>query len=103
MTYLKDDAAFRKYLIELGIAGRRVAGVNGTGPLTGQRLAAWLTKISRLEQVASRAERRGLPAFVFLSLARGVRKGRRRSRRRKTAQKFFKGAPRRMEGIPGPT
>ncbi|HEY5191569.1 MAG TPA: DNA gyrase subunit B, partial [Candidatus Deferrimicrobium sp.] len=60
MTYLKDEAAFRKYLIELGIAGRRVAGAGGAGPLTGQRFAAWLTKISRLEQVASRAERRGL-------------------------------------------
>jgi len=90
MTYLKDDAAFRKYLIELGIAGRRVAGVNGTGPLTGQRLAAWLTKISRLEQVASRAERRGLPAFVFLSLAAKGKEGAEALSAEKTAQKFFK-------------
>ena len=90
MTYLKDDAAFRKYLIELGIAGRRVAGVNGTGPLTGQRLAAWLTKISRLEQVASRAERRGLPAFVFLSLASRGTEGAEALSTERTAQKFFK-------------
>jgi len=90
MTYLKDDAAFRKYLIELGIAGRRVAGVNGTGPLTGQRLAAWLTKISRLEQVASRAERRGMPAFVFLSLAARGQEGAEALSTEKSAQKFFK-------------
>jgi len=64
LTYLKDDAAFRKYLIELGIAGRRVAGAMAQAP-HGQRLAAWLTKISRLEagRVARRAA--GLPAFVF--------------------------------------
>jgi DNA gyrase subunit B len=90
MTYLKDDAAFRKYLIELGIAGRRVAGAAGTGPLTGQRLAAWLTKISRLEQVAARAERRGLPAFVFLSLASRGKEGAEALSAEKTAQKFFK-------------
>ncbi len=90
MTYLKDDAAFRKYLIELGIAGRRVAGVDGTGALTGQRLAAWLTKISRLEQVAARAERRGLPAFVFLSLASRGTEGAEALSAEKTAQKFFK-------------
>ena len=90
MTYLKDDAAFRKYLIELGIAGRRVAGAGGAGPLTGQRLAAWLTKISRLEQVASRAERRGLAAFVFLSLAARGTEGAGALSAEKTAQKFFK-------------
>ncbi|HLO09886.1 MAG TPA: DNA topoisomerase (ATP-hydrolyzing) subunit B [Desulfobacteria bacterium] len=90
MTYLKDDAAFRKYLIELGITGRRVAGVDGTGALTGQRLAAWLTKISRLEQVAARAERRGLPAFVFLSLASRGTEGAEALSAEKTAQKFFK-------------
>ncbi|HEX2800357.1 MAG TPA: toprim domain-containing protein, partial [Thermoanaerobaculia bacterium] len=90
MTYLKDDVAFRKYLIELGIAGRRVAGAAGAGPLTGQRLAAWLTKISRLEQVASRAERRGLPAFVFLSLASRGKEGAEALSAEKTAQKFFK-------------
>jgi DNA gyrase subunit B len=89
MTYLKDDAAFRKYLIELGIAGRRVAGAGGT-LLTGQRLAAWLTKISRLEQVAERAERRGLPAFVFLSLASRGPEGAGALAGEKTAQKFFK-------------
>jgi DNA gyrase subunit B len=90
MTYLKDDAAFRKYLIELGIAGRRVAGPAGAGPLTGQRLAAWLTKISRLEQIASRAERRGLAAFVFLSLASRGTEGAEALSAEKTAQKFFK-------------
>ena len=90
MTYLKDDAAFRKYLIELGIAGRRVGGAAGTGPLTGQRLAAWLTKISRLEAVASRAERRGMPAFVFLSLASKTKEGAEALSSEKTAQKFFK-------------
>jgi DNA gyrase subunit B len=90
MTYLKDDAAFRKYLIELGIAGRRVAGTDGAGPLTGQRLTAWLTKISRLEQVASRAERRGLPAFVLLSLAARAAEGAEALSVEKTAQKFFK-------------
>ena len=90
MTYLKDDAAFRKYLIELGIAGRRVAGAGGTGPLTGQRLAAWLARISRLEQVASRAERRGLPSFVFLSLASRGTDGAEALSTEKTAQKFFK-------------
>jgi len=90
MTYLKDDAAFRKYLIELGIAGRRVAGAEGAGPLTGQRLSAWLTKISRLEQVAARAERRGLPAFVFLSLASRAAEGAAALTGEKGAQKFFK-------------
>ena len=89
MTYLKDDAAFRKYLIELGISGRRVAG-DGAGPLTGQRLAGWLTKISRLEQFAARAERRGLPAFVFLSLASRAAEGAEALSTEKTAQKFFK-------------
>jgi DNA gyrase subunit B len=90
MTYLKDDAAFRKHLIELGIAGRRVAGAAGKGSLAGQRLAAWLAKISRLEQVASRAERRGLPSFVFLSLASRGTEGAEALSAEKTAQKFFK-------------
>jgi DNA gyrase subunit B len=69
MTYLKDDVAFREFLIENGIQGRRVAGGNGQGTLAGQRMSAWLKKISRLEEIAFRAERRGMPAFVLLSLA----------------------------------
>ncbi len=72
-TYLKDDAAFRDHLIENGIAGRKVSGKNGQAALAGQRLAGWLKRISRLEAIASRAERRGLPAFVLVSLgARAV-------------------------------
>jgi len=89
MTYLKDDAAFRKYLIDLGIAGRRVSGTGGAGVLTGQRLAAWLTKISRLEHIASRAERRGLPAFVFLSLSSRATEGAEALATEKGARKFF--------------
>jgi len=89
MTYLKDDAAFRKYLIDLGIAGRRVSGTGGAGVLTGQRLAAWLTKISRLEHIASRAERRGLPAFVFLSLSARAAEGAEALATEKGARKFF--------------
>ncbi|GAB4237589.1 MAG: DNA topoisomerase (ATP-hydrolyzing) subunit B [Deltaproteobacteria bacterium] len=90
MTYLKDDAAFRKYLIDLGIAGRRVASADGGSSLTGQRLAAWLTKISRLEHVAARAERRGLPAFVLLSLAARAEEGAVALASEKGAQKFFR-------------
>jgi DNA gyrase subunit B len=68
MTYLKDDAAFRDHLIENGTAGRKVTAEGGQVALSTGRLAAWLKKISRLEAVTARAERRGLPAFVLLTL-----------------------------------
>ncbi|RJP23481.1 MAG: DNA topoisomerase (ATP-hydrolyzing) subunit B [Deltaproteobacteria bacterium] len=90
MTYLKDDAAFRKHLIDHGSAGRRVAGTGNSGALSGQKLTAWLSKISRLEQVASRAERRGFPAFVFLSLASRAAQGVEALSGEKAATKFFK-------------
>ncbi|MBI5343062.1 MAG: DNA topoisomerase (ATP-hydrolyzing) subunit B [Deltaproteobacteria bacterium] len=75
MTYLKDDGAFRDHLIENGTAGRRVSGKSGLGSITGQRMSAWLKKISRLETIATRAERRGLPAFVLLSLGARAAEG----------------------------
>jgi DNA gyrase subunit B len=90
MTYLKDDTAFRKYLLEHGSAGKRVVGPNGAGALTGQKLMAWLNKISRLEAIASRAERRGMPAFVFLSLANRAGEGANALASEKSANRFFK-------------
>ncbi|HEX9205201.1 MAG TPA: DNA topoisomerase (ATP-hydrolyzing) subunit B [Candidatus Deferrimicrobiaceae bacterium] len=90
MTYLKDDAAFRKHLLENGSAGKRVAGKNGGGGLTGQKLMAWLSRISRLETIASRVERRGMPAFVFLSLAGRVAEVANVLESDKTANRFFK-------------
>ena len=90
ITYLKDDAAFRRYLIELGSSGRRVLGRNGPGGLSGQKLAPWLARISRLEQISTRAERRGLPAFVFLSLASRAAEGVEALSNGKSAGRFFK-------------
>jgi len=90
MNYLKDDAAFRKYLLELGSAGKRVVGPDGAGALAGQKLMAWLSRISRLETIASRAERRGMPAFVFLSLAARAAEGAAALENAKSANKFFK-------------
>jgi DNA gyrase subunit B len=90
MTYLKDDAAFRKHLIDHGSAGKRVAGSNGSGAVTGQKLVGWLSKISRLHDLAARAERRGLPAFVFLSLALRAAEGVAALAGEKTATRFFK-------------
>ena len=89
MTYLKDDAAYRDFLIENGTQGRRVAGANGQGMLTGQRMSAWLKKISRLEEIASRAERRGMPSFVLLSLAPRAAEGVKALESEKGAVKFF--------------
>jgi DNA gyrase subunit B len=89
MTYLKDDAAYRDFLIESGTAGRRVAGANGQGTLTGQRMSAWLKKISRLEEIAFRAERRGMPSFVLLSLAPRAAEGVKALESEKGAKKFF--------------
>jgi DNA gyrase subunit B len=95
MTYLKDDAAFRKHLIDHGSAGKRVSNVSAAGSaangtLTGQKLVAWLTKTSRLQEISARAERRGLPAFVFLSLAAKAAEGVSALSGEKTATKFFK-------------
>jgi len=89
MTYLKDDAAYRDFLIENGTQGRRVAGANGQGTLTGQRMSAWLKKISRLEEIAFRAERRGMPSFVLLSLAPRAAEGVKALESEKGAKKFF--------------
>jgi DNA gyrase subunit B len=90
MNYLKDDSAFRKYLLELGSAGKRVVGQNGAGGLTGQKLLSWLGRISRMETIASRVERRGMPAFVFLSLAARAAEGADALESVKSATKFFK-------------
>jgi len=89
MTYLKDNASYREFLIENGIQGRRVAGGNAKGLLTGQKMSAWLKKISRLEEIAFRAERRGLPAFVLLSLAPRAAEGTKALESGKGAKKFF--------------
>ncbi len=89
MTYLKDDVSYREFLIENGIQGRRVAGGNAKGSLTGQKMSTWLRKISRLEQIAFRAERRGLPAFVLLSLAPRAAEGIKALGNAKGAKKFF--------------
>src|SRR3990170_3691234 len=89
MTYLKDDAAYRDFLIENGTQGRRVAVANGQGTLTGQRMSAWLKKISRLEEIAFRAERRGMPSFVLLSLAPRAAEGVKALESEKGAKKFF--------------
>jgi DNA gyrase subunit B len=89
MTYLKDDAAYREFLIENGIQGRRVSGGNGQGLITGQRLSTWLKKISRLEEIAFRAERRGMPTFVLLSLAPRAAEGAKALESEKGAKKFF--------------
>jgi DNA gyrase subunit B len=89
MTYLKDDAAYRDFLIENGTQGRRVAGGNGQGSLTGQRMSAWLKKISRLEEIAFQAERRGMPSFVLLTLAPRAAEGAKALESEKGAKKFF--------------
>jgi len=89
MTYLKDDGAFRDHLIENGTAGRRVSGKSGLGSITGQRMTAWLKKISRLETIATRAERRGLPAFVLLSLGARAAEGAKALSGEAPAKSFF--------------
>ena len=89
MTYLKDETAYREFLIENGIQNRRVDGGNGQGALAGQKMAAWLRKISRLEEIAIRADRRGMPAFVLLSLAPRAAEGVKALEGEKGAKKFF--------------
>ncbi len=89
ITYMKDNSAFREHLIENGIAGRKVAGKNGQGTLAGQRLAAWLKKISRMETIAARSERRGLPAFVLLSLGARAAEGTKSLSAEASAKSFF--------------
>src|SRR3990172_4274676 len=89
MTYLKDDGAFRDYLIENGSAGRKIAAKNGQGGLSGQRMVAWLKKISRLETIAVRSERRGLPAFVLLSLGARAVEGAKALSNGASAKSFF--------------
>jgi DNA gyrase subunit B len=89
MTYLKDDPAFRDFLIENGSAGRKVVAKNGQGSLSGQRLSGWLRKISRLEAIASRSERRGLPAFVLLSLGGRAAEGAKALSDEASAKAFF--------------
>jgi len=89
ITYLKDEAAYREFLIENGTQNRRVNGGNGQGALTGQKMAAWLKKISRLEEIAARADRRGMPAFVLLSLAPRAAEGVKALESEKGAKKFF--------------
>ncbi len=72
MTYLKDESAFRDHLIENGAAGRSVTTTGGESTevvsITGQKLTGWLKKISRLEGLSARFERRGLPSFVLMPL-----------------------------------
>ncbi len=87
--YLKDDGAYREHLIELGASGRRVTGDNGKNALSGQKLTAWLRKISRLEEIVERAERRGLPAFVLVSLGARAKEGSEVLASEKTARRFF--------------
>jgi len=89
MTYLKDDGAFRDHLIENGSAGRKIAAKNGQGGLSGQRMVAWLKKISRLETIAARSERRGLPAFVLLSLGARAAEGAKALSNEGSAKSFF--------------
>jgi hypothetical protein len=92
MTYHKDDAAFRIVpdRPRLGREEGRVRGARVHGSLTGQKLVAWLTKISRLQEIAAAAERRGRPAFVFLSLAARAQEGVQALTGEKSAIKFFK-------------
>jgi DNA gyrase subunit B len=92
MTYHKDDVAFRKYLINHGSEGKKVAcaAAGANGSIAGQKLVAWLTKISRLQEIAAAAERRGRPAFVFLSLAARAQEGVQALSGEKSAIKFFK-------------
>jgi DNA gyrase subunit B len=87
--YLKDDGAYREHLIELGASGRRVTGENGKNALSGQKLTVWLRKISRLEEIVERAERRGLPAFVLVSLGGRAKGGSEVLANEKTARRFF--------------
>ncbi|HEY7584912.1 MAG TPA: DNA topoisomerase (ATP-hydrolyzing) subunit B [Candidatus Deferrimicrobiaceae bacterium] len=89
MTYLKDSGAFRDYLIENGSAGRKVAAKSGQAGLSGQRMVAWLKKISRLETIAARSERRGLPAFVLLSLGARATEGAKALSGEASAKSFF--------------
>jgi DNA gyrase subunit B len=89
MTYLKDDVAFRDHLIEHGSAGRKVAAKNGQAALSGLRMVAWLKKISRLEAIAARSERRGLPAFVLLSLGARASEGAKSLASEGSAKAFF--------------
>ncbi len=77
MTYLKDESAFRDHLIENGSTGRCVTATGGDSAgaesISGQKLTGWLKKISRLEGLSARFERRGLPSFVLMPLgARSV-------------------------------
>ncbi len=100
IKYLKDDVAFRAFLIENGAAGRKVVSVDGKGKkkekvesiakasLTGQKLVAWLTRISRMQEIAHKAERRGLPAFVLFSLAAREEEGIEALAAAKSAKKF---------------
>ncbi|MGE5663158.1 MAG: toprim domain-containing protein, partial [Deltaproteobacteria bacterium] len=100
IKYLKDDVAFRAFLIDNGAAGRKVMTVDGKarkkekvesiakGVLTGQRLVAWLTRISRMQEIARKAERRGLPAFVLFSLAAREEEGIEALSGAKSAKKF---------------
>jgi DNA gyrase subunit B len=88
-TYLKDDSAYREHLIRSGVQGRNVRG-NGKGPLAGQKLVDWLRKIARLQELAEKAARRGLPAFLFLSLgAHHAREGMKALESEKAARRFF--------------
>ncbi|MCL1926024.1 MAG: DNA topoisomerase (ATP-hydrolyzing) subunit B [Syntrophorhabdaceae bacterium] len=93
ITYLKDDASFRKYLIDRGAEGKKVVGTadgaSGNGSLTGQKLVSWLGRISRLQEITIRAERRGIPAFVFMPLAAWAAEGAAALCNENTAKKFF--------------
>src|SRR5512143_1672270 len=100
IKYLKDDVAFRNFLIENGAAGRKVMSVDAKGKkkekvesiakasLTGQKFVAWLTRISRMQEIAHKAERRGLPAFVLFSLAAREEEGIEALAGAKSAKKF---------------
>jgi DNA gyrase subunit B len=87
-TYFKDDAAYREHLIRSGVQGRSVQG-NGRGPLAGQRLVDWLRKIARLQWLAEKADRRGLPAFLLLSLGAHAGEGAKVLESEQAARRFF--------------
>jgi DNA gyrase subunit B len=70
IKYLKDESAFTDFLIDHGTEGRKVLSLRDEGgSLSGERLVKWLKRVSRLDAVVKRSERRGIPAFVLVSLA----------------------------------
>ncbi|MCL5965783.1 MAG: DNA topoisomerase (ATP-hydrolyzing) subunit B [Deltaproteobacteria bacterium] len=87
--YLKDDAAYREHLINNGAQGRSVAGNGRKAALTGQKLVEWLKRIARLQELAERAEKRGLPAFLLISLGARAEEGAQALASERSAKTFF--------------